>query len=54
MSQYQLISKYSFSAGQLFRLRKNENVSTRTLNTLCGISDCELRDIAIYKKNENE
>lgn len=45
---------YNFSAGQLSRLRKNANVSTHTLNTLCEILDCDLHDIAIYKKNENE
>ncbi len=50
ISQYQLINKYKFSAGQLSRLRKNANVSTHTLNTLCEILDCELHDIAIYKK----
>lgn len=50
ISQYQLINKYKFSAGQLSRLRKNANVSTHTLNILCEILDCELHDIAIYKK----
>jgi DNA-binding Xre family transcriptional regulator len=54
ISQYQLINKYKFSAGQLSRLRKNANVSTHTLNTLCDILDCELHDIAIYKKIQNE
>lgn len=54
ISQYQLINKYKFSAGQLSRLRKNANVSTHTLNTLCEILDCELHDIAIYKKIQNE
>lgn len=49
ISQYQLINKYKFSAGQLSRLRKNENVSTHTLNTLCEILDCELHEIAIHK-----
>ena len=32
VSQYRLLRKYQFSAGQLDRLRKNENVSTYTLN----------------------
>ena len=54
ISQYQLINKYKFSAGQLSRLRKNANVSTHTLNTLCEILDCELHNIAIYKKIPNE
>lgn len=54
ISQYQLINKCKFSAGQLSRLRKNANVSTHTLNTLCEILDCELHDIAIYKKSPNQ
>lgn len=32
VSQYELINKYNFSAGQLSRLRSNTNVSTHTLN----------------------
>ncbi len=52
VSQYQLINKYKVSAGQLSRLRKNANVSTHTLNTLCEILDCELHEIARYQKEQ--
>jgi putative transcriptional regulator len=48
VSQYKLIKEYNFSSGQLDRLRKNGNVSTYTLNQLCGILDCGLEDIAEY------
>ena len=54
VSQYRLIQEYQFSADQLDRLRKNANVSTFTLNQLCQILDCELEDIAEYKKDEQE
>ena len=50
ISQYQLIKKYGISTGQLDRLRKNENVNSYTLNTLCKILNCQLEDIAEYKK----
>lgn len=50
VSQYKLIKDYGFSNGQLDRLRKNENISTFTLNRLCEILDCSLEDIAEYKK----
>ena len=50
ISQYKLIKDYGFSSGQLDRLRRNENVSTFTLNRLCEILDCSLSDIAEYKK----
>ncbi len=48
VSQYKLIKTYGISTGQLDRLRKNENVSTFTLNSLCKILDCKLEDIAEY------
>ena len=48
ITQYKLINKYGFSSGQLSRLRKNNDVSTHTLNTLCKILDCELSDIIKY------
>jgi DNA-binding Xre family transcriptional regulator len=50
ISQYKLIKDYNISSGQLDRLRKNENVNTYTLNQLCNILDCNLEDIAEYKK----
>lgn len=53
ISQYKLIKEHGISTGQLDRLRKNENVNTYTLNTLCEILDCKLEDIAEFKK-ENE
>lgn len=46
ISQYQLINKYDVSTGQLDRLRKNESVSTNTLDKLCTILHCNLNDIA--------
>lgn len=48
ISQYKLIKDYNISSGQLDRLRKNENVSTYTLNTLCTILHCRLEDIAEF------
>lgn len=48
ISQYKLIKEYKISSGQLDRLRKNENVSTFTLNQLCRILHCGLENIAQY------
>ena len=50
ISQYKLIKEFGFSSGQLDRLRKNENISTFTLNRLCEILDCSLEEIAEYKR----
>ncbi len=52
VSQYRLLKEYGFSSGQLDRLRKNENVSTFTLNRLCEILDCRLEDISEYRKEK--
>lgn len=52
VSQYKLIKQYGVSSGQLDRLRKNENVSTYTLNQLCTILNCTLNEIAEYKADE--
>ena len=49
ISQYTLINKYRISTGQLDRLRKNDNVSTHTLNALCAILNCRIEDICEYK-----
>ena len=48
ITQYKMIKEYSFSTGQLDRLRKNGNVNTYTLDRLCEILNCELSDIAEY------
>lgn len=51
ISQYQLIQEFGFSTSLLYRLRNNTIVKTSTLNRLCEILDCELQDIAEYKKD---
>ena len=48
ITQYALIKKYKISTGQLDRLRKNENISTHTLDILCKIMNCRLGDIAEF------
>ena len=48
VSQYKLTKEYGFSSGQLDRLRKNGNISTFTLDSLCEILDCKLEDIVEF------
>lgn len=52
ISQYKLIREYHVSSGQLDRLRKNEHVSTHTLDELCSILACRLEDVAEYIADE--
>ncbi|MBP5349307.1 MAG: helix-turn-helix transcriptional regulator [Clostridia bacterium] len=53
ISQYKLIRQYGISTGQLDRLRKNENVSTYTLDALCRILGCSLSDVATYVPDDS-
>lgn len=55
ITQYMLINKYHVSAGQLSRLRSNQNISSHTIDMLCEILDCQPGDIMEYiKKHEEE
>ena len=51
ISQYTLIKKYNISPAQLTRLKRNESVSTHTLDTFCKILDCDITDIMEYKED---
>ena len=48
ISQYSLIKDYHISAGQLTRLRRNESVSTHTIDMFCRILKCQVSDIMEY------
>ena len=50
ITQYSLIKDYHISAGQLSRLRKNDNVSTHTIDVLCEILDCQPGDLMEFRK----
>lgn len=41
ISQYTLIKKYKVSPGQITRLKRNESVSTHTIDIFCKILDCQ-------------
>lgn len=53
ISQYALIKKYNVSPGQITRLKRNESVSTHTVEMFCEILDCDVGDIMEYIKEEN-
>jgi len=54
ISQYTLIKKYHISPAQITRLKRNESVSTHTIDVFCKILDCSVSDIMEYKNNESE
>lgn len=48
ISQYALIKRYNVSPGQITRLKRNESVSTHTIDTFCRILNCRVEDIMEY------
>ena len=48
ISQYALIKRYHISPGQITRLKRNESVSTHTIDVFCKILNCEAADIMKY------
>ncbi len=52
ISQYALIKKHHVSPGQITRLKRNESVSTHTIDMFCQILDCEVEDIMKHIKEE--
>lgn len=48
ITQYALIKQYHVSPGQITRLKRNESVSTHTIEVFCKILDCEVEDIMKY------
>lgn len=45
VSQYALIKHYNISPAQITRLKRNESVSTHTIDTFCHILRCHVEDI---------
>lgn len=52
ISQYALIKRYHISPGQITRLKRNESVSTHTIEMFCRILDCRVEDVMEYIKEE--
>ena len=45
ISKYALIKQYHISPGQLTRLKRNESVSTHTIDMFCEILQCGVNDV---------
>lgn len=48
ITTYTLIKDYSFSRGTLDSLKQNRNITMATLNDLCEILSCQVRDVIQY------
>ena len=54
ISQYALIKRYGISPAQITRLKRNESVSTHTIDMFCRILRCQVGDIMQYVETEGE
>ncbi|MBE5798561.1 MAG: helix-turn-helix transcriptional regulator [Clostridiales bacterium] len=54
VSQYALIKKYNISPAQITRLKRNESVSTHTIDIFCKILHCKVEDIMEYIEENEE
>lgn len=52
VTQYILIKKYKVSPAQITRLKRNESVSTHTIEMFCKILDCRVEDVMEYVRDE--
>ena len=50
LTEYHLIFKQGFSANTLYRIKKGEAITTKTLDALCYVLDCEVSDIIKFEK----
>ena len=48
VTQYTLIKKHNISPAQITRLKRNESVSTHTIETFCRILKCNVEDVMQY------
>ena len=48
ITQYALIKKFGISPAQITRLKRNESVSTHTIEIFCRILNCRVEDIMEY------
>lgn len=51
---YTLTNKHHLSHSTLHRLKHNMDVSTKTLNDLCRILDCNIQDIVTYIPSDTD
>ncbi len=51
---YTLTHKHRLSDSTLHRLKHNKDVSTKTLNDLCRILSCDIKDIVRYIPSDKD
>jgi len=52
VTQYTLIKTFHVSPAQITRMKRNESISTHTIEMFCKILDCEVSDIMEYVRED--
>ena len=52
-TEYELIFKEGISANTLHRMKSGKPITTKTLDVLCFILDCEVEDILVHDKESD-
>ena len=51
VTQYALIKQYHVSPGQITRMKRNESVSTHTIDMFCRILKCRVEEVMEYRED---
>ena len=54
ITEYHLIFKQGVDANTLHRMKHGKAITTRTLNSLCEILDCQVTDILEYIPDDKQ
>ena len=52
ITQYAQIKTYNISPAQITRLKRNESVSTHTIEVFCKILECNVEDVMTYIEDD--
>lgn len=52
ITEYELIFKHGMSANTIWRMKKGQAITTKTLDTLCFILDCSVSEILEHDKSK--
>ena len=52
ITTYHLIYKQVIHANTIQRMKNNKPITTKTLDTLCTVLDCDISDIIKYTKDD--
>ena len=52
ITQSALIKTYNISPAQITRLKRNESVSTHTIEVFCKILECNVEDVMTYIEDD--